>query len=170
MWHTACGCSLRDVQVLDYQVQAEPVKRAGSSQSSSASSQRSSNLLKADLSYNCIDHIGSLSQHSNLQELILAGNQLKRIGSELASLRKLRKLELSSNSIRSCDGLQGGWLFHHLWHAVQVVYACRGATFAPVYHGFFIEGPHDCGWRAVFARSSIPGLQNSRCIDRLLQV
>jgi Leucine-rich repeat (LRR) protein len=103
---------LRHVQVLDYHLQAEPLKRAAaaSSQSGSAGSQRSSNLRKADLSYNCIDHISSLSQHSNLQELLLAGNQLKRIGSRLESLRKLQKLDLSSNSIRSCDGLQGGRL------------------------------------------------------------
>jgi Leucine-rich repeat (LRR) protein len=83
---------------------------AVSSQSSSGGSQRRSSLRKADLSYNSIDHISSLSQHSNLQELLLAGNQLKCIGSGLECLRKLQKLDLSSNSIRSCDGLQGGQL------------------------------------------------------------
>lgn len=96
--------------MLDYHVQVEPQAGAAArpgSNASIASRKRSSNLRKADLSYNSVDHIGDLSQHSNLQELVLAGNRLQRVGKGLEPLTKLRKLDLCSNSIRSCEGLQG---------------------------------------------------------------
>ena len=67
----------------------------------------SSNLRKADLSYNRIDRINPLGQHSNLQELVLAGNHIWRIGRGLEPCRRLRKLDLSNNRISSCRGLQG---------------------------------------------------------------
>lgn len=71
------------------------------------SSTRSSNLRSADFSYNSITHINDLSRHSNLQELLLAGNQIWRVGRGLEPCSKLRKLDLSSNRISSCQGLQG---------------------------------------------------------------
>jgi Leucine-rich repeat (LRR) protein len=49
-----------------------------------------------------------LAHHSNLQELLLAGNRLQRIGSGLAPLTQLRRLDLCSNCLKTCDGLQGG--------------------------------------------------------------
>lgn len=78
----------------------------GSPDSGSGSSS-SSNLRKADLSYNSIEHIDPLCQHSNLQELVLAGNQIWRIGRGLEPCRRLRRLDLSNNRISSCQGLQG---------------------------------------------------------------
>lgn len=95
-------------QVLDYQVTTDT---GTCSSRASAGGQRStsSNLRKADLSYNSIDTIGSsLTHHSNLQELLLAGNRLQHIGSGLEPLMQLRRLDLCSNSLRTCEGLQGG--------------------------------------------------------------
>jgi Leucine-rich repeat (LRR) protein len=54
-----------------------------------------------------ITQINELSRHSNLQELLLAGNQIWRVGRGLEPCSKLKKLDLSSNRISSCHGLQG---------------------------------------------------------------
>jgi Leucine-rich repeat (LRR) protein len=93
------------VQVLYHQ--ASPLFSKPDSSSHRAAQVRSSNLRKADLSYNAISSIRDLSQHSNLRELNLAGNSLKRIDRGLEALMRLRRLDLSSNCISSCQGLAG---------------------------------------------------------------
>ncbi|GLI64974.1 hypothetical protein VaNZ11_008382 [Volvox africanus] len=65
------------------------------------------NLRSADFSRNCLDMLRDLSAFSRLTHLSVASNRLERLGSGLLHLGMLKVLDLRSNRLVSCRGLEG---------------------------------------------------------------
>ncbi|EFJ49288.1 hypothetical protein VOLCADRAFT_90064 [Volvox carteri f. nagariensis] len=65
------------------------------------------NLRSADFSRNCLDMLRDLSAFSRLTHLSVANNRIERLGAGLRNLGMLKVVDLSSNRLVSCRGLEG---------------------------------------------------------------